>query len=91
MKHCVHVSLYISWCIQIILIVLPRMVQASTREQGSSLYQQVHRDNYNWSIQVIRDHYRIVEVCIHIQSMAINVYENGKGGKCVHRWMHAYV
>jgi len=37
---------------------------------------------YNWSIQIIRGHYRIVETYIHM-SMAINVYEYGRGGKCV--------
>jgi len=32
----------------------------------------------------------MVETCTYIH-MAINVYENGRGGKCVYRLTHAYV
>jgi len=38
---------------------------------------------YDWSIQITRCHYRIVETYIHM-NMAIHVDEYGRGGKCVH-------
>ena len=37
MNHCLYVSVYVSLCIQVSLILLPRMVLASTLEHGSSL------------------------------------------------------
>jgi len=44
---------------------------------------------YDWSIQDIRGHYRIVETYIHI-NMAINVYEYGRAGKCVYKLTRTY-
>jgi len=44
---------------------------STTGEASRSRYAET---NYNWSIQIIRIHYRIVETCIHV-NMAINVYE----------------
>jgi len=43
----------------------------------------------NWSIQIIRGYYRIVVTYIHI-NMAINVYEYGKGGKCLNMFTYTY-
>jgi len=37
---------------------------------------------YNWSIQITRRHYRIVETHIHM-NMMIHLYEYGRGGKCI--------
>jgi len=50
-----------------------------------------HTETYhNWSIQDITGHYRmIVETYIHI-NIAINVYEYGRGGKCVNKLTHTY-
>jgi len=42
---------------------------------------------YNLSIQIIRGHNRIVETYIHM-NMARNVYENGRGGKCVYMFRY---
>ena len=44
---------------------------------------------YNWSMQIIRGHYRIVETYIHI-NMAINVNEYGRGWKCVYKLTYTY-
>ena len=44
---------------------------------------------YKWTIHIIRGHYRIVETYIHM-NMAISVYENGRGGKCVYMFIHTY-
>jgi len=44
---------------------------------------------YNWSIQDIRGHYRIVQTYIHIH-MAINVYEYKRGDKCVYKLTYTY-
>jgi len=44
---------------------------STTGEASMSRYVETY---YNWSIQIISSHYRIVEICIHI-NMAINVYE----------------
>ena len=37
----------------------------------------------------MRGHYRIVETYIHM-NMAISVYENRRGGKCVYMFIHTY-
>jgi len=44
---------------------------------------------YNWSIQIIRGYYRIVETYTHM-STAINVYEYARGGKCVYMFGCTY-
>jgi len=44
---------------------------------------------YNWSIEIIRGHYTILETYIHM-NMAINVYEYGRGGKCVYMFRYTY-
>jgi len=44
---------------------------------------------YNWSMQIIRGHYRIVETYMHM-NMAISVYEYGRGGKCVYLFRYTY-
>jgi len=44
---------------------------------------------YNWSIQLRRGHYRIVETYIHM-NMAINMYEYGRGGICVYMFRYTY-
>jgi len=38
---------------------------------------------YNWSIQIARGHYRIVETHIHM-NMVIHLYEYGKGWEFVY-------
>jgi len=37
---------------------------------------------YNWNIQIISGKYKIIESYIHI-NMVKDVYEYGRGGKCV--------
>jgi len=44
---------------------------------------------YDWNIEIIRGYYRIVETYIHM-NMAINVYEYGRGGKCVYMFTYTY-
>jgi len=44
---------------------------------------------YNWTIQIIRGYYRIVETYIRM-NMAISQYGYGRGGKCVHMFRHTY-
>ena len=44
---------------------------------------------FNWSIQIIRGYYRIVETYTHM-STAINVYEYARGGKCVYMFGYTY-
>ena len=59
---------------------------STTGETSRSRYTETY---YDWSIQIIRSHYRIVTTCIHI-NMAINVYEYGRWGKCVYKLTYTY-
>jgi len=43
----------------------------------------------NWSVQITRGHYRIVETYINM-NMALHVYEYGRGGKCVYMFRCTY-
>jgi len=61
-------------------------LHVSTGAACNNRYTETH---YNWSIQIISGQYRIVKTCIYIHTV-INVHENGRGGKCVHKLTHAY-
>jgi len=44
---------------------------------------------YNWSTQIIRSRYTVVETYIHM-NMAINVYQYGRGGKYAYMFRYTY-